>query len=143
MAVETGQAIIVAIYTRLTTDATLKSLMGGSVSLYRGMAPQDPTFPYLVHRLASAGWPFSSTPYWLDVWTYNESPESMDSMVERIRTLLENWRITTGASEIGAGRMVYLPEGSGEIPTDNEQVWHYSTAWRIRFVGTRLTGLVG
>lgn len=140
---ETGQSIIVAIYTRLTDDATLKSLLSNPVRLYHVMAPQDPPMPYLVHRMTSPGWPLSSTTYWLDVWYYGESPSTVDSTVERVRTLLENWRITTGASEIGAGRMVYMPNGSGYIPTDNEKVWHYSTMWNLQFVSTRLTGLVG
>jgi len=53
MAVETGQAVRAAIYTRVTGDATIKSVYGqsGTVFMYRVMAPQDPAFPYLVDRV--------------------------------------------------------------------------------------------
>ena len=145
MAVETGQAIRAAIYSRVTADTTLKSLFGqsGAIYMYRVQAPKDPAFPYIVDRLSAPGWPEVRAIYWLDLWYYGDSPATVDSAVERIRTLLENWRIVTGDSEIGAGRMIFNPHGSGYVPTDNEYVWHYSTMWSILAIADRLTGLVG
>jgi len=141
MAVETGQALDTAIWNRLTTDTALKALMGGSVRLYRVMATQDALMPYLVHRSVAPVWPLSKTPYYLDVWYYGENSATVDSIVERIRVLLENWRITTGDGEWGAGRMEF--DGSGYVQTDNELVWHYATVWTISGISDRLTGLVG
>jgi len=142
MAVETGQAIITAIYNRLTADTALKAAMGGSVRLYRVMAPADPDMPYLVHRMESAAYDHSQSTYWLDLWHYGADSATVDTIIERIRVLLENWRITTGDSEIGAGRMLFNPKGSGFVPSDNNLVWHYSTMWTIHYMSKRLIGLV-
>lgn len=145
MAYETGQAIRRAIFTRLTSDSTLQGLIGqsGTVHMHRVMAPPDSTFPYLVDRLTAPGWPETNATYFLDLWYFGESPETSDSAIERIRVLLENWRITTGADEIGAGRMIFNPAGSGYVPTDDDMVWHYATMWWIWALSDRLTELVG
>ena len=143
MAVETGQAIIQAVYNRLTADTTLKAAFGGAVRLYRVLPPTDPTLPYLVHRMTSIEWPIARATYWLDLWYYGTDSASVDAIIERIRTLLENWRITTGDSEIGAGRITFNANGSGYVPTDNTLIWHYSTMWSINCMSKRLTGLVG
>ena len=143
MAVETGQAIRAAIYTRLTTDTALKALIAqsGTIHMHRVMAPQDSPFPYLVDRLTAPRWPLMVVTYFLDLWYYGESPETPDAAIERIRTLLENWRITTGASEVGAGRMLFF--SGGYIPSDNDMVWHYATQWTVDGISKRLTSLVG
>ncbi len=142
MAVETGQAVTTAIWARLTADATLKSTLGGTVNLYRVMAPQDPTMPYLVHRLSSSGDAFHSThTYLLDIWDYAETPARVDSAADRIRILLHEWRFTTAASE-ASGLMEWF--SGGYIPTDAERVWHFATQWSVRLVAGRdITSIVG
>jgi len=143
MAVETGQALITAIWTRLTTDATMKSLMGDPVRLYRVMAPEDPDFPYLVHSMAAGGWPIANADYRLDVWYYGQLSTTCDAIVERIRTLLENWRITTAGNEMGAGRMIFIGELSGYVGTDAQKVWRYELRFQTKYVQRRYTELVG
>jgi hypothetical protein len=140
VAVETGQAVTTAIWTRLTTDAALQTALGGSVSLYRVMAPQDPAMPYLVHRAAFRGAFHDTHTYLLDVWDYNETPTRVDSAVERIRQLLHEWRFTTAANE-ASGLLSWF--SGGYIPTDAEQVWHFATQWDVRLVaGQDITAIV-
>ena len=143
MAVETGQAIITAIYSRLTADATMKSLLSDPVRLYRVMAPKDPDFPYLVHRADPGSWPIANSGYYLDVWYYGQDSAPVDSIVERIRTLLENWRITTGDNEMGAGRMIFNGKLSGYVGTDAQKVWRYEMRFMIKYVQRRYTELAG
>ena len=143
MAVETGQAVTSAIWTRLTTDATLMSALGGTVDLYRVMAPQDPTMPYGVHRLIMGDNVFHGThTYFLDWWDYNETPERLDLAVDRATVLLHEWRFATAANE-ASGLIERFPGGCGYIPTDAEQVWHYSSMWYVRIVAARdITAIV-
>lgn len=148
MAVETGQAIITAIYNRLNADSTLQTTLGKTVEspcpIYRWPnLPNDPALPYFAQRLDAVAWPLSDTDYFLDLYWYGADSATVDSAIERIRVLLENWRITTGDSEIGAGRIVFNPIRSGYVETDNPFVWHYGTGWQISFVADRLTGLIG
>lgn len=133
---ETSQAVTVALYDRLTTDATLKATLGGTVRLHLVMAPQDADMPYLVHRLDLNGELFLGTnTYLLDLWDYNESPERLLEALDRIKVLLHEWGVATASSEIGAGRMEWF--SGAFIPTDGERVWHYATQWSIRFGAVR------
>ena len=143
MAVETGQAIITAIYDRLTDDATMKSLMSDPVRMYRVMAPKDPSFPYLVHRARAGSWPNADSRYFLDVWYYGADSATVDSIVERIRALLENWRLTPGDNELGAARVLFDGPTSGYVATDNQKVWRYELSFRIPYWQRRYTTLVG
>ena len=144
MAVETGQAVRAAIYTRVTGDATIKSVYGqsGTVYMYRIMAPQNPAFPYLVDRLSIGGDLLHGThTYLLDLWDYNESPTRIDSAVDRLKILLHEWRFTT-ASDEAQGVMEWF--SGGYIPTDAPKVWHYATQWTLRLGAARdITNIVG
>ena len=130
MAVETGQAIIVTFYNRITSDTTLKSVLSNPVRLYRVMAPEDPVMPYLVHRYEAAGIFLSTATYLLDLWDYNEAPTRIDLAVDRLKILLHEWQVGTDDSEVG-GCVVEWFSG-GYIPTDAANVWHYATQWAIR-----------
>jgi hypothetical protein len=141
VAVETGQAVTTAIWTRLTTDAALQAALGGSVSLYRVMAPQDPAMPYGVQRLASRDAFHGTHTYLLDWWDYGETPERVDLAVDRTKILLHEWRFVTAYGE-AEGLLSFF--SGGYIPTDNEKVFHYATQWDIRFVACRdVTNIVG
>jgi len=142
MAVETGQSVITAIWNRLTSDATMKSLLSDPVSLYRVMAPLNPDFPYMVHRADAGTWPIANSDYYLDVWYYGSDSAPVDSTVERIRTLLENWRLVPGDNELGAARMIFVGELSGYVPTDAQKVWRYEMRFKIKYVQRRYTTLV-
>jgi len=137
---ETGQAIISALWTRITTDATMKSVFDTTVDLYRVMAPQDPAFPYMVHDLQLSSDLFHSTnTYKLDVWTYGPTPLVADAAVNRLKQLLHCWRF----SITEAGGLVEWFSG-GYIQSDHPQVWHYATQWDVRMTATTdITSIVG
>jgi len=147
MADETGLAITRAFYVKITEDATMQTVLGTPVALYRIMAPPDPDMPYLVHRL-SLGSPLlhGSHTYLLDVWdcaalANSYSPSRVDAAVDRLKILLHFWRFTTASSEIGAGIMEWF--SGGYIPTDANNVFHYATQWTIRFGAARdITNIV-
>ena len=132
MAVETGQAIITYMWTRLTTDATLKTLLGTPVSVYRIMATEDPTFPYFRHQLMINGDLFRGVhTYYLDLWYYGANPTVADSAIDRVKILLQEHRYTTAFDE-ATGTINWF--SGGYIPTDAAKVWHYATQWDI-FIG--------
>ena len=134
-AVETGQAIITALWTRLTSDATMKSVMGDPVSLYRVMGPADPEMPYLWHRLSMNGDMFHGThTYYLDLWYYGVDSAVPDSAIDRAKILLHEWRFTTANDEAG-GLLRWF--SGGYIPTDAANVWHYAMQFDARFVAGR------
>ena len=134
-AVETGQAIITALWTRITSDATMKSVMGDHVSLYRVMGPADPSMPYFWHRLALNGDMFHSThSYFLDLWYYGVDSAVPDQAIDRAKILLHEWRFTTANDEAG-GLLSWF--SGGYIPTDVSNVWHYAMQFDARFVAGR------
>jgi len=139
---ETGLAIYKAFYTRITSDATMKSVLGTPVYLYRAaLTPMDPDMPYLVHRLA-LGEPMlhGTHAYFLDVWDYGASPSTIDAAVDRLKILLHMWRFVTANNE--ASGVVEWFSG-GDIPTDGPGVMHYATQWTIRFGAARdITNIV-
>lgn len=140
-AVETGQAIITALYTRLTGDTTLKSVLGATFGCYRVMAPVDPDLPYFVHRLDMRGDLLHGThTYLLDLWYYGADSATVDSAIDRIKILLHAWRFKT-ASDEAQGVLEWF--SGGYIPTDAADVWHYATQWVIRYEAARdITNIV-
>lgn len=136
-AVETGQAVCAALWTRVTTDATMKSVFGqsGTVFMYRVMAPKDSAFPYIVDRLSISRELFHGQhTYFLDLWYYGEQPTAVDSAVDRLKILFHEWTFTTATDE-ASGFLEWF--GGGYIPTDAEYVWHYATQWDIKFGAPR------
>ena len=134
----TPLAIAYAIEDRLIADSRLQNTMGSQFTqVFYGMAFQDADLPYMVHRCNDSMWPMEPVTYFLDFWDYNISPQRIMAAVERVKELLDMWRITTDANEIGAGRMEFF--SGALIPSDNEQIWHYATQWTIRFIRKRET----
>ena len=142
MAVETGQAIITYLWTRLTSDATLKTLLGTPVSCYRVLATEDPAMPYFWHRLMINGDLFRGVhTYYLDLWYYGDNPTVADSAIDRVKILLQEHRYTTAYDE-AVGTINWF--SGGYIPTDAAKVWHYATQWDV-FIGAArdTTNIVG
>lgn len=141
MAVETGQAVTTAIWTRLTTDAALQTTLGATFQLYEPQAPQDPAMPYGVQRISLGSDLFHGThTYWLDWWDYGQTPERVKAAMDRAKALLHQWRFTTAYSE-ASGLMVWF--SGGLIPTDNELVFHFASQWDVRFTAGRdITAIV-
>ena len=143
MAVETSQAILTAIRTRLRADSSLQTTLGGTFSVYRWPnLPNDPALPYWTHRLA-LGQEFlhGTHTYWLDLYYYGTDSAVVDAAIDRARILFHEWRFTT-ASDEATGAMKWF---SGDyIPTDNPLVWHFATQWTVRFGAARdINNIVG
>jgi len=142
MSDETGLAIYKAFYARLTQDATLKSVLGDPIWLYRAsLLPIDPDMPYMVHRISLGDELFhGSHSYFLDIWDYGTSPARIDAALDRIKQLLHEWRFVTEDGE--ASGLVRWFSG-GDVPTDGPNVMHYATQWTIRFGAARdITNIV-
>lgn len=146
---ETTQAVLTWLYTTMTGSSTLKTAMGLTditARIYHLQAPTDPPFPYLVHRLGDAEWPFSQNDYLLDIWAHNDSPAVAAaqalSIKDALKTLLNQARFTTTSSEVIDGRIEWI---DGEfIPTDNEHVFQYATVWGVRyFAKTEVANTLG
>ena len=137
MAVETGQAIITYMWTRLTTDATLQSVLGTPISVYRVLATEDPSMPYFWHRINFNGDPLRGIhTYYLDLWYYGDNPTVVDSAIDRVKILLHEHRYTTAHDE-AVGVVSWF--SGGYIPTDAAKVWHYATQWDISIGAARDT----
>jgi len=137
MAVETGQAIITYLWTRLTTDPTLLERLGDPISCYRVMATEDPSMPYFWHRLSLNGDLFRGIhTYFLDLWYYGDNPTTPDSAIDRVKILLHEHRYTTAHDE-AIGTISWF--SGGYIETDAAKVWHYATQWDVSIGAARDT----
>ena len=140
--VETGQAIITYLWTRLTTDATLKSVLGDPVNVYRVMGPADPTMPYFWQKLSMNGNLLHGVhTYYLDLWYYGVDSAVPDSAIDRVKILLHELGTDTGSDE--ANILLEWFSG-GYIETDAANVWHYATQWNLWIGAARdITNTVG
>ena len=138
MAVETGQAVITYLWTRLTSDATLKTLLGTPISMYRIMATEDPAFPYFRHQLMINGDMFRGVhTYYLDLWYYGANPTVSDSAIDRVKILLHEHRYTTALEE--AVGTINWAGGGYEEDTGNAKVFHWASRWHIEVGAARDT----
>jgi hypothetical protein len=128
------KSLLNSIYTHLTTDATLKSRMGGSVRLYLTWAPAEASFPYLVHRLdlsRIADWsPKYRIAYLLDIWSYSTNADEIFDIREQIMNLLDNYSGTTSD-----GIFYWMwKQTAGLVPETAEGIWHYNCQLNLRYV---------
>ena len=139
---ETGLAISRMTYTRITGDATMKSVLGTPIRMYRSiLVPVDPDMPYWVQRVVLNEDLFhGSHVYFLDVWDYGSTPARIDAAVDRLKILLHEWRFVTAGNEVN-GLIKWF--SGGEIPTDRVGVMHYATQWTLRIGAARdITNIV-
>ena len=141
-AVETGQAIITYLWTRITSDVTLKGLLSDPVPCWRVLATENPEMPYFWHRLSINGDMFRGVHnYYLDLYYYGDTPATADSAIDRVKILLQEHRYTTAFDE-AVGTINWF--SGGYIPTDNAKVWHYATQWDVSIGAARdTTNIVG
>ena len=142
MAVETGQAIIACLAARLKADATLRTLLGTTISVYRIMATEDPVFPYFRHKLTINGNLLHGIhTYYLDLWYDGANPTVSDAAIDRIKILFHEFGTMTGSDE--ANILLEWFSG-GYIETDAATVWHYATQWNLWVGAARdITNIVG
>ncbi len=129
MTVDTSKSLITYIYDRLTTDATFKTLMGGTVRLYLDFAEPDAEFPYLVQRLDIRKEPgtfvIQKATHYLDIWSDSPNADELLSIRERLIQLLDELVFST--SDVGSVHIGFL--FSGGVPEPEQGIWHYATMW--------------
>jgi len=130
--------MLTMLYNKITTDATLQSLLGDSIAMYLQLGPDDPEFPYFWHRINLNGDLFEGgATYYLDLWWYGEDASTPSAVVDRLKRLLHQWRFTTDDDE--AVGIMYWFSGGFVGGTDNQRVWHYATQWDAHFGAARDT----
>jgi hypothetical protein len=129
---DTLQAVIEALNTRLTTDATLMALFpGGAVRLYYEWAEQDAAFPYLVISLDTGADEFMEQgDFVVNIWDSASEADRALSIRGRVRQLLYDYAFT--AAEVGAARLG-RPRLDQSIPDSEPGIWRREITFPIRF----------
>ncbi len=133
MTVDVRRSLINYFWNRFTDDATLKTIMGGTVRCYWRMAKADAVFPYLVHRLpinAEPGaHPIQRATYYLDIWSDSDDGEEITNIRERLIQLLDELDFNT--NDIGLAHLAFFSDD--DIPTDEQGIWHFAMMWDLIF----------
>ena len=130
MALDIQESLLTQLYTTLTADNTLKTAMGGSVSLYPVWAKPDAAFPYLVHRIemrAAIPFPMRIGSYLIDIWSYSPSASEIVGIRKRIVELLDE--LTFNTTEVK--NVVIKLQTDGFVPEVEQGIWHYSFLFSI------------
>lgn len=137
------EALLTDIYNRITGDAEMQTLMGGSVVergewLHPELAEKDAEFPYLVHSFeeetVGTDFGFADGFYTIDVWTYSTKWTQARNLRKRLIELLDECYLT---SSIYTFCYLWL-EGRGRaMPTDNVMVKRLSLPFRARHARTQ------
>ena len=125
------QALVTAVYDRLTTDVTLKELsklpgeLVGTVRLVNGMPLPDTEFPYLTHRFALAvndeSWALADGIWYVDLWDHQPDSERLLAMRHRVITLMDWLILQPAGGEIKAAQLRLVRDEDG--PTDAADVF--------------------
>lgn len=134
MTMDVRRSLITSLYTLLTTDSSLQTVMGGTVRLYLGEAKVDAPFPYLVHLLEIRSTPgthvVQRATYFLDLWSDSPVAEEITSMRERLVQLLDELVFNTADV-----KQVHIAFSSdGDVPEPETGIWHYAFLWELIFV---------
>ncbi len=136
MTVDTQQSLITHIYDTLIADTTLKGVCGGTVRLYPVWAVPDATFPYLVQRADIRAiddfFPMRRGTLIIDLWSYSPNASEILSIRKRVIEILD--QLDFSVTEIGHCRIDL--ETDGFIPETDENIWHYSLQFGLRFYRT-------
>jgi len=139
---DSQKSILDYIYTLLTSDATLKAAMGGTVNLYHTWATPDATFPYLVNRLdirSTEFFPNQISTYYIDIWSDNsDSNAEVLPIRQRIIGLIDELQFDT--TECVNGKI--WKQTDGFIPETEPDIWHYTMQFNLRFYRKSETSVI-
>lgn len=134
MTTDARRSLIEYLWTRLTTDATLQSAMGGEVRCYLAEAETDAEFPYLVHRVEIGVVPgtyvVQRATYFLDVWSDSPNAEQITAIRARIVTLLDELVFDT--DDVKRVHIEFFSDS--DMPEPKVGIWHYTTMWELVFI---------
>lgn len=132
------QALVTAVYARLTTDATLKALSilpgegVGTVRMVNGMPPPDTKFPYLTHRFVlepDACWAFAEGDWLLDFWDEATSSDRLLAIRHRVITLMDKLLLEPPGGEAVVVQIGLVRDEDGV--TDSADVYRLMTQWKM------------
>ena len=111
-----------AIYSRLSGDATLTTLTGGSVAIYYGVAPSHAKAPYVTMQLADGddtrvfGARATIRERWLiKGWCEGSSHLAAKRIADRVDVLLDEYDLVVGGgTAMACRRIAQLPDLSEE-----------------------------
>ena len=140
---DSQKSILDYIYTLLTSDATLKAAMGGTVRLFHTVATPDAEFPYLVNRLdirSTGFFPNQISTYYLDIWSDNpDSNAEVLPIRKRILELIDELQFDT--TECVNGK-IWKDNADGFIPEPEPNIWHYAMQFNLRFYRKSETSVI-
>ena len=137
------EALLTDIYNRITGDAEMQTLMGGSIEergewLHPEEAEKDAEFPYLVHSFeeetVGTDFGFADGFYTIDAWTYNSKWTQARNLRKRLIELLDECYLT---SSVYTFCYLWLEGRSRAMPTDNVMVKRLSLPFRARHARTQ------
>jgi len=141
MVLDIQESLMSSLYTTLTGDATLKSLMGGTVRLYPIHARPNAAFPYLVNRIdmgIDGDWnPVRRCTYYLDIWSNSDKTEETTDIRQRIMTLIDDYNSST--DETTDFRLWIQTDGF--IPEMAENIFHYAIQFNLKFLRDSQVGV--
>ncbi len=132
---DTQVSLLTFLYNKLTQDASMQTLMGGTVRLYPVWAREDAEFPYLVHRLeirpVSGGiYPEQKATYYLDIWFDCSDAADLLAVRKRIIELLDELRFSS--AEVSNGE-IHKSNADGFVPETEPDIWHYHLQFVINY----------
>lgn len=134
MTLDIQRSLLTALYTRLTTDDTLVSAMGGTVRLYPVWAEVDAEFPYLVQRIDlrednKEFFPNQLGTYYVDIWSDSPNANELLDIRKRLIELLDEYQFDTTE----AVNCKLWKQTDGFVPETEPDIWHYAMQFNIHF----------
>lgn len=126
------QALVTAVYARLTEDLTLQTICGGMVRLVNGMPQPDTKFPYLTHRFLlepGACWAFAEGRWYLDLWDHGPNADRLLDIRHRVIALMDRLLLVPPGGEAVTVQMGLTRDEDGV--TDAPDVHRLMTEWGL------------
>ena len=132
MTVDVRRSLINYLWTLLTSDFTLMTLMGGTVRCY-WKVEADAEFPYLAHRIDIRKEPgaycVQRATYYLDIFCKSDDAAEITSIRERLVQLLDELVFDT--DDVKRVHIEIFTDG--DIPEPEQGIWHYAIIWELIF----------
>jgi hypothetical protein len=136
----TNHAIIDALWTLQTTDATLQSLMGGTVTLYKNTALPNTDGVYIVHSFresADATLGFTTGIYTHHIYQQSWDSIAVENVWDRVKALLQyRWPTISGGEAVGTRIKLLDGDWVEDERVDDEvtPMQHWVSLWTVRYV---------
>lgn len=130
--VDTQKSIMTYIYTKLTGDDGLKTLVGGTVRVFLVWANIDAEFPYIVQRVditADDFFPMRRATEYIDLWSSSPNADEILAIRKRIIELLDELEFSTDEADTCR---LWL-QADSFIPEVEPGIWHYALQFNLRY----------